>query len=56
MKNRLKKFFPISSVLTAVSCIAANPVLAEEQQLTAVTQLSEKENPMAQITPLLSLL
>ena len=50
MKNRFKNLLQLSSVLTAVSCIAANPVLAAEEQLTTVTELSEPENPMAQVT------
>jgi len=51
MKKRFKNFLQLSSVLTAVSCIAANPVLAaEEQQLTTVTELSEEKNSMAQVT------
>ncbi|MEL7246328.1 MAG: iron uptake porin, partial [Cyanobacteria bacterium J06573_2] len=49
MKKRFNNLLQLSSVLTAVSCIAANPVLAEEQQLTNVTELSE-ENPMGQVT------
>ncbi|MEO0934077.1 MAG: iron uptake porin [Cyanobacteria bacterium J06641_2] len=49
MKKRFNNLLQLSSVLTAVSCIAANPVLAEEQQLTNVTELSE-ENPMRQVT------
>ncbi|MEO0844122.1 MAG: iron uptake porin [Cyanobacteria bacterium J06643_5] len=49
MKKRFNNLLQLSSVLTAVSCIAANPVLAEEQQLTNLTELSE-ENPMGQVT------
>ena len=50
MKKRFKNFLQLSSVLTAVSCIAVNPVLAAEEQLTSVIELSEEENPMAQVT------
>ncbi|MGB6298090.1 MAG: iron uptake porin [Rivularia sp. (in: cyanobacteria)] len=50
MKNHFKNFLQLSSVLTAVSCIAANPVLAAEEQFTTVTELSGEENPMAQVT------
>ncbi|MBV6626372.1 MAG: iron uptake porin [Rivularia sp. (in: Bacteria)] len=50
MKKNFKNLIQLSSVLTAASVIAANPVLAEEQQLTTVAELSEKENPMAQVT------
>ncbi len=50
MKKRFKNFLQLSSVLTAVSCIAANPVLAAEEQFTTVSELSEEENPMAQVT------
>ena len=50
MKKRFKNLLQLSSVLTAVSCIAANPVLAAEEQFTSVTELSEEENPMAQVT------
>ena len=50
MKKRFNNFFQLSSALTAVSCIAANPVLAAEQQFTTVTELSEEADPMAQVT------
>lgn len=50
MKNRFKNFLQLSSVLTAVTCIAVNPVLAAEEQFTTVTELSEEENPMSQVT------
>ncbi|AFY53745.1 carbohydrate-selective porin [Rivularia sp. PCC 7116] len=51
MKKRFKNLLQLSSVLTAVSCIAANPVLAaEDRQLTTVEELSEEANPMAQVT------
>ncbi|MBV6622568.1 MAG: iron uptake porin [Rivularia sp. (in: Bacteria)] len=51
MEKRVKSFLQLSSVLTAVSCVAANPVLAtEDQQQKSVAELSEDENPMAQVT------
>ncbi|MEM6753709.1 MAG: iron uptake porin [Cyanobacteria bacterium P01_C01_bin.38] len=50
MKKHFKNLLQLSSVLTAVSCIAANPVLAAEEQFTTVSELSEEENPMAQVT------
>ena len=50
MKKRFKNLLQLSSVLTAATCIAGNPVLAAEEQLTTVTELSELENPMAQVT------
>lgn len=51
MKKLFKNLLQLSPVVTVASCIAANPVLAaEDQQLTTVAELSEEENPMGQVT------
>ena len=49
MKKLFKNLLQISPVLTVASFVAANPVLAAEEQLTTVTELSE-EAPMSQVT------
>jgi hypothetical protein len=51
MKKVFKNFIQLSPVLTAFACIAANPVLAaEDQQLTTVAELSDEANSMSQVT------
>ncbi len=49
MKKLFKNLLQISPVLTVASFVAANPVLAAEEQLTNVAELSE-EAPMSQVT------
>ncbi|MGB3636193.1 MAG: iron uptake porin [Rivularia sp. (in: cyanobacteria)] len=51
MKKLFQNLLQLSPVVTAVSFVVVNPVLAaEEQQLTTVAELSQEADPMAQVT------